>query len=210
MDVTVDEFVTSACDYVFENCGLDVVAILTNIPDINAFAEFTTKVFQLDTVEMRESLYDKRDQYWEEGNTLLSNLCNFLAAYMSIFEKCEVYAMIDSWMRGFEFCVLYDLAANSAPLLWNYNTRRFRFDYQGSEWMIRIWKGNYLINNGGEVGLYNRNPDEKFCTFYECATDDQLLEMSLEVYHGEDLLVYQEPQMHWWVNGFTMKVNFVW
>ena len=267
MDVTVDEFVTSACDYVFENCGLDIVAILTNIPDVNGFAEFTTEVFQIDTVAMRETLYDKRDQYWEEGNTLLSSLCDFLGAYMSVIEKCEVcavetdnpvvlevvlrftfkdggtetlkpgilintetgectnrnnsglvktgfnfsladmmvYATIDAWMRDFGFCVLYDIAANSAPLLWNYNTRRFCFEYQGLEWMIQMWKGNYLITNGGEVGLYNRNSDEKIGTFYECATDDQLLEMSLEIYHGEDLLVCQEPQMHWWINGFNMS-----
>ena len=114
------------------------------------------------------------------------------------------YATIDSWMRRFGFCVFYDIAANSMPLLWNYITRRFTFEYDGLEWMIQIWKGNYLITNGGEVGVYNREPGT-FGTFYNCATDDQLMEMSLQVYHGDDLLVNQDPQMHWWINGFQMS-----
>ncbi|MBQ8014554.1 MAG: DUF4474 domain-containing protein, partial [Clostridia bacterium] len=115
-----------------------------------------------------------------------------------------VYATIDSWMRKFGFCVFYDIAANSMPLLWHYITRRFTFEYDGLEWMIQIWKGNYLITNGAEVGVYNRAPGS-FGTYYDCATDDQLMEMSLQVYHGDDLLVNQDPQMHWWINGFQMS-----
>ena len=269
MNVTVDEFVTAACDHVYSNSGLDIVAILKNFPNINDFAELTVKTFEIDTAEFRDQMYDQRDAYWDEGDTFMSSVYFFLGAYFSVIEKCEVasevtaddpniyevililtykdggqetlrpgifintvtgectnangnnsglvgtgfnfnigemmvYATISSWMRQFGFCMFYDIAANSAPLLWNYVTRRFKFEYQDLEWMIQIWKGNYLITNGGEVGVYNRNPEEKFGTFYNTATDDQLMEMSLQVYHGDELLVNQEPQMHWWVNGFHM------
>lgn len=267
MDVTVDEFVTAACNHVYENSGLDIVTLLKNFPDMNNFAELTVKTFEIDTVEFRDQMYDQRDAYWEEGNELMSSVYFFLGAYFSIIEKCEVasevteedpnvyevilkltykdggqevlrpgifintvtgectnsndsglvstgfnfnlsemmvYATISCWMRDFGFCLFYDVAANSMPLLWNYNTRRFKFDYDGLEWMIQIWKGNYLITNGGEVGVYNRTPD-KFGTYYDTATDDQLMEMSLQIYHGDDLLVNQEPQMHWWINGFNMS-----
>lgn len=265
-EVTVDEFVTEACDYVYGNCGLDIVAILKNLPVDTSFAEITTKVFEIDTVEFREQLFDKRDEYWEQGDSVMSSVCYFLGVYMSVMEKLEVfsepteenpavyevmlrvtfkdggtevlkpgifintetgecsnkdgsglvgtgfnfnlgemmvYATINGWMRDFGFCIFYDLAANSMPLLWHYNTRRFKFDYNGLEWMIQIWKGNYLITNGGEVGVYNRTPD-KFGTYYDCATDDQLMEMTLQIYHGDELLVNQEPQLHWWINGFNM------
>ena len=265
--VEVDEFVTAACDYVYLNSGLDIVSILTSVPDISNLPEFTTKVFNIDPVEFRRQMYEKRDQYDDEGNDVMSGICNFLGAYMSIIDKIEVfsdvtgsdpnvhevmlkfvyrdggynishtgiyinvatgectnyndsglcgtgfnfslsemlvYATISAWMRDFGFCLFYDLAAGSMPLLWNYRTRRFTFDYDGLEWMIQIWKGNYLITNGGELGVYNRTPD-KFGTFYSCATDDQLMEMTLQIYHGEDLLVNQEPQMHWWINGFQMS-----
>lgn len=115
------------------------------------------------------------------------------------------YATVNCWMRNFGFCVTYDILANSMPIFFRYNTRRFHFEYDGLEWMIQIWKGNYLIANGGEVGLYNRDPANKFGSFYNCATDDQLLEMSLQIYAGDELLVNQQPQPHWWVNGFSLS-----
>ncbi len=115
-----------------------------------------------------------------------------------------VYATSDAWMRDFGFCLFYDLAAGSMPLLWNYNTRRFKFEYNGLDWMVQIWKGNYLIANGAEVGLYNRAPD-KIGTFYESASDEQMIPMSMQLYAGDELLVNQEEQLHWWINGFRIS-----
>ena len=265
-DVVVDEFVTAACDHILENSGLDIVSLFKSIPSMNEPAELIVETFEVDTTAFREHMYDKRDEYHQQGNSTMEKLCHFIGVYISVVEtytiyavptdtenlyqvrmeitfkdgtkedfnpgiyinsetgwcgktdgrglmgigfdfnlnEMMVYATLDCWMRDFGFCVMYDIAANSMPLLWHYVTRRFKFDYNGLEWMIQIWKGNYLITNGGEVGVYNRAPGS-FGTFYECATDDQLLEMSLQIYHGEDLLVNQEPQMHWWVNGFQMS-----
>lgn len=267
LDVDVDELVTAACYHVYSNCGLDIVALLSSIPDINNLAEFTTQVFNIDPVEFRNQMYAKRDKFSAEGDETMSAVCNYLGAYMSIIDKIEVfsdvtgddpnvyevmlrivyrdggydishtgiyinvatgecanyndsglagtgfnfslsemmvYATLNAWMRDFGFCLFYDIAAGSMPLLWNYTTRRFKFEYDGLEWMIQMWKGNYLITNGGEVGVYNRTP-EKFGSYYDTATDEQLMEMSLQIYHGDKLLVNQEPQMHWWINGFQMS-----
>lgn len=265
-DVSFDELVGNACNTVYEDCGLDIVALLSSIPDFNQPAEIAVKAFNIDTDTIREEMYNKRDEAREKGDTAMYYVYYFLGAYLAIMESCTiysvptddpnvfevealitfrdgttdsldtgiyinietgectnadgsglagtgfnfnlheslVYATIDSWMRDFGFCVFYDIAANSMPLLWHYVTRRFTFEYDGLEWMIQIWKGNYLITNGAEVGVYNRAPGS-FGTFYNCATDDQLMEMSLQVYHGDELLVNQEPQMHWWINGFQMS-----
>lgn len=119
-------------------------------------------------------------------------------------EQMVVYATSDAWMRDFGFCVLYDIAAGMAPPLWNYNTRRFHFDYDGLEWMVQVWKGNYLISNGSEVGLYNREPGS-FGTFYNCATDEQMVPMSMKLYAGDNLLVDMPRQLHWWINGFRIN-----
>ncbi len=119
-------------------------------------------------------------------------------------QDLTLYATTNCWMRDFGFCLFYDIAANSMPAVFKYNTRRFKFDYDGYEWMIQIWKGNYLMTNGGEVGLYCRTP-EKFGSFYECASDEQLLPMSMQIYHGDKLLVDMPEQKHWWINGFNMS-----
>ncbi len=114
-----------------------------------------------------------------------------------------VYATVNCWMRNFGFCYFYDLLANSMPVFFNYNTRRFKFDYNGLEYMIQIWKGNYTIANGGEVGIYCRDKS-KFGSYYDCANDEQMLEMSMQILHGDKVLVDKPLQLHWWVNGFNL------
>ncbi|MBR2315605.1 MAG: DUF4474 domain-containing protein [Clostridia bacterium] len=119
------------------------------------------------------------------------------------FADMVLYTTVHSWMREFGFCLLYDAAASSMPVFFNYRTRRFKFDYDGMEWMIQIWKGNYTVANGAEVGLYCRTP-EKFGSFYECANDEQMLDMEMQLYHGDELLVNKPLQKHWWINGFNL------
>ena len=115
-----------------------------------------------------------------------------------------VYATVHSWQREFGFMLLYDVLANSTPIF-NMATRRFKFDYAGKEWMVQIWKGNYaLVTNGAEVGFYNREPGSKG-TYYNCASDDELREMTMEVYHGDKLLFSKGPEYHWWINGFQLN-----
>ncbi len=265
-NVTVDAFIQSLSDQVLEESGLDAAAILTNVPNINVPAELIVNVFNIDTEEFRDQMYQKRDELWAANDDTTATLYHFLGAYLSVIEKCElyaeptsdpdiyevkaryiykdggteilrpgfyinsvtgectnknnsgvmgigfnfsitemmVYATSEAWMRDFGFCLFYDLAANSMPLLWNYNTRRFRFEYDGLEWMVQIWKGNYLIANGAEVGLYNR-PPEKFGSYYDSATNDQMIPMLMQLYAGDELIVEQEEQMHWWINGFRIN-----
>ena len=114
-----------------------------------------------------------------------------------------LYATVDCWMREFGFCLLYDAAASSMPVFFNYRTRRFKFEYDGLEWMIQAWKGNYTVANGGEVGLYCRDED-RWGSYYDCASDDQLLDMTMQIYHGDELLVDRPMQKHWWINGFNL------
>lgn len=114
-----------------------------------------------------------------------------------------VYTPVNVWMRDYGFCLAYDLFAYASPIFF-YETRRFKFEYDGLEWMIQIWKGNYIISNGAEIGVYNRKKGS-LGTYYDCANDEQMLEMSMQLYHGKDLLFEREPQLHWWMNGFQIS-----
>ncbi len=114
-----------------------------------------------------------------------------------------VYATVDCWMRDFGFCYLYDVIANTMPVFFNYNTRRFKFEYNDLEYMIQIWKGNYTVSNGGEVGLYCRDKS-KFGSYYDSANNEQMLEMSMQILHGDKILVDKGPELHWWMNGFNL------
>lgn len=114
-----------------------------------------------------------------------------------------VYATVNCWMRNYGFCYLYDVVAKSMPVFFNYQTRRFKFEYNDYEYMIQIWKGNYTISNGGEVGLYFRDKSE-FGSYYDSVDDEHMLEMSMQILHGDDILVNKPAQLHWWVNGFHL------
>lgn len=118
------------------------------------------------------------------------------------YTELLLYSQVNVWMRDFGFTFLYDLFSYTTPFFF-YNTRRIKFDYDGLEWMIQVWKGNYLVSNGAEVGIYTREPGS-FGTYYDCANDEQMMNMSMELYHGDDLLMSRPKQLHWWLTGFKI------
>lgn len=136
--------------------------------------------------------------YNDKGTGMFGSGYNF-----NIYEMM-VYTTVDCWMRNFGFCIMYDVLANLNPISYSYVTRRFKFDYNGLQYMIQIWKGNYFISNGGEVGVYTREP-VSIGTFYNCASEDQELMMSMKIYSGDKLLVNRPLQRHWWVSGFHIS-----
>lgn len=111
-----------------------------------------------------------------------------------------IYASVNCWMRNFGFCFLYDLFCYTTPF-YNYITRRYKFDYDGKEWMVQAWKGNYLCTNGAEVGIYNRAKGS-IGTFYNCY--DSEMDMSLKLLYGDEI-IYDTQKPHWWINGFKIS-----
>lgn len=117
-------------------------------------------------------------------------------------EDMLIRATINGWMRGFGFCLEYDAFSYTTPFFF-YHTRRFMFDYGGKEWMIQIWKGNYLVSNGSEVGVYNREKGS-LGSYYNCADDEDMLKMTLELWHNDEPIYQLDAQNHWWANGFKL------
>lgn len=129
----------------------------------------------------------------------------FGSGYNFNIKEMIVYTTVDCWMRNFGFCLFYDVAANMMPVSFSYVTRRFKFEYDGLQWMIQLWKGNYFISNGGEVGIYSREPGSTIGSFYNCASEDQELNMSMQILIGDKVLVDRPLQKHWWISGFHLS-----
>ena len=111
-----------------------------------------------------------------------------------------IYTTVDCWMHKFGFCALYDTFCYATPFF-NYITRRFKFEYDSKEWMVQVWKGNYFITNGAEVGIYSR-PLGSAGTFYNCY--DGVMNMSLALSaDGETVFERECPQ--WWISGFKLS-----
>lgn len=127
-----------------------------------------------------------------------------LVGYYLDLNQNYVYTGIDVWQRNLGFNLYYDIFCYLTPFFFHYTTQRVKFNYDGKDYMFQMWKGRYAIANGGELGIYTR-PEEKNGTFYDCAGDEDMLVMSIEVYHGEDLLFKHGPMLHWWVTGFAVS-----
>ncbi len=121
------------------------------------------------------------------------------------FKDMVIYTVVDAWTRDLGFAVIYDVMANAVGI-YDYETRRYQFEYDGLEWMIQVWKGTYFyVTNGAEVGIYNRVPGEEMGTFYNCADDDQMMEMQMKLSYKNKVLINTAPQKHWWLTGFHLS-----
>lgn len=116
------------------------------------------------------------------------------------------YSILNPWQRNVGYCRLYDEAA----ALWGMivDSEPIHFEYNGQKWMIGFWKGQYDLVTGGEIGIYNEGINFKIPgilndTFYKCATDSDLLEMSFSLIKNGKILFTREGK-HWWLTGFKL------
>ncbi len=138
---------------------------------------------------------DKQEVYTQSGTGIFNLGFNFDTSTYTL------YSVVNSWQSHFGFTIIYDFIANIGFM--RYNTRRVKFTYGGKEWMFQFWKGRYFIAPGAELGIYNRDIGSTG-TFYNCATDDLML-MSMNLYHDGNLIFSRGPEMHWWITGFNVN-----
>ena len=114
-----------------------------------------------------------------------------------------LYAIKNTWQRRFGFCITYDILANLT--FYDYETKRIYLNYDGKDWLFQIWKGIYWISNGAEIGIYNRPEQKVWTTVFNCAPDEDMMVMSLELFQGSRRIFVREAQLHWWVIGFSVE-----
>ena len=82
------------------------------------------------------------------------------------------------------------------------------FSYRGKRWLIELWKGQYGITTGGEIGVYNTiredvDTDEFKGTFYENIGNEEMLNLSF-VLRRNGKVILKRSAMHWWLTGFKL------
>lgn len=123
--------------------------------------------------------------------------------------KC-FYTADDPWQRNFGYNEMYDDSASLVAII--IETCRLKFNYDDRNWMIQLWKGNYgFILYGAEIGIYTK-PMDRTVEHYDCANDDDMLQMEMTLYEKVDVLgvktwtkVFSRPyQKQWWHTGFVL------
>ena len=114
--------------------------------------------------------------------------------------------------RKFGYNVLYDAGAKLIDF--SIDTTRVKFNYDNKQYMIQLWKGQYISGDigtvGGEVGIYTRAAGTTSAIgHYNCAAESDWLNMEMTVLWDEfDDGVYR-PQLtrkyslHWWQTGYV-------
>ncbi len=115
----------------------------------------------------------------------------------------------DAWQYNFGFGKIYDFV--SPYILLEYDYIRIFFTYEGKDWMLQMWKGQYgLVFYGGEIGIYTRAHSEDGInewTMFDCPAQQDWLKMEMTLWH-EDLngnwnREFSRPyDYYWWCTGF--------
>ncbi|MBQ3889243.1 MAG: DUF4474 domain-containing protein [Clostridia bacterium] len=110
------------------------------------------------------------------------------------------YSTMYPIQRIFGYNIFYDLFANQFGMF--FSTERIKFDYAGKNWMVQIWKGQYGITAGGEIGLYNKPMDRP--VQYDTVPDDEMIVMAFDFYNMNQKVFSRGPEKHWWLTGFKL------
>lgn len=149
-------------------------------------------------VKEPENPYDKLGKFGQAG--VLGFLYNEKGQYF--------YTAEDPWQRNFGYNVIYDITAPGIVI--DFDTVRFKFESEGKDWMIQLWKGQYgMVFYGGEIGVYTK-PKNRSYKHYDCASKDDTLKITFDYYEREwngtkrvwNKKFTRPYGTYWWCTGF--------
>lgn len=161
-------------------------------------------IFLLHFVRKRKIVCRIRTMKTDEKLTQLAELITPLG-YCYDPAQDAFSTTLHPWQRAFGYGTIYDKMAPHFQMV--FDCLPVYFDYNGQTWLIELWKGQYGINVGAEIGVYHADklvaPSMRNNVIFDAATDEELLPMSLELkYKGHSLAGF--ARTHWWLTAFQM------
>ncbi len=113
---------------------------------------------------------------------------------------------------NFGYNWLYDVGANLIDF--HIDTCKLPFEYNGKQYRVQLWKGQYISGEigtvGGEIGLYTREKGKYYTPdHYDCAPKNEWVYMEMTCYWDEDGSGNYKSQftrnydLFWWATGFV-------
>lgn len=114
----------------------------------------------------------------------------------------------------FGYTTFYDFSAPYFNMVFDFET--IYFDYGGRTWLIEMWKGQYGINSGCELGIYYADsvipPDKYDNTLFHAVDERDMLDISLKLNKHTPKAETKPARLgylryhHWWLTIFKMGV----
>lgn len=161
---------------------------------------------------------------WEAHSTLAKAVK--LAGFLYDPAQDIIYSKMEALQYGLGYHWAYD--CSSALLSMIIDCERFYFTYAGRHWLIELWKGQYDLETGCEIGVYcdygsaavngqlNSRPGTAPAAgrvdfgaqsrFYSSVKPRDMLNMTSTLYRNGRKLFHRGPQLHWWLTGFKWGV----
>ena len=119
--------------------------------------------------------------------------------------RCGFFtSTLDAWQKDAGYTWLYDYMAPRFQMV--FDALPIYFDYRGKTWLIELWKGQYGINTGAEIGIYHANrilsEDEYKTAFFTAAKDSEMLPCTLRLCDKSENECAQISERHWWLTIF--------
>ena len=119
----------------------------------------------------------------------------------------------DCWQKNAGYNEIYDNLAPATAMF--IDQIRIYFRYEGKDWMLQFWKGQYgFLLVGAEIGVYTAplgtyKDENGAVANYSCAGQEDWLNMQLDCYwaqnnNGKYKKVFtREYGKYWWATGFV-------
>lgn len=112
---------------------------------------------------------------------------------------------LDVWQRDFGYCTLYDKAASRFNMI--FDCLPIYFDYEGKTWLLELWKGQYGINTGAEIGVYYADrileKKEYTTTLFQSVEDCDMPALSFRLFR-KGVQIADVCARHWWLTAFSL------
>ena len=137
-------------------------------------------------------------------NELLDSLAESFG-YRYVPEWDVFGSRVDAWQKQFGYGTVYDRAASYFNMV--LETLPVYFDYAEKTWLIQIWKGQYGICTGREVGVYHADrivsEKEREVMIFHAVDKKEMLPMSTELRREGKLIAFLRER-HWWLTTFDV------
>lgn len=139
--------------------------------------------------------------------TKLNLLNSFAEPFGFHYDSQEdiITSNLNAWQRNLGYCSLFDRSASRFQMV--FDCEPVYFNYDNCTWRIEFWKGQYGINIGGEIGIYQADsivsPKDYDHTCFHCVDNENLMPVSMELNYKGNCL-FSLHRNHWWLTGFQV------
>ncbi len=118
------------------------------------------------------------------------------------------YSRMNCWQRRVGYCRQYDEASPAFCMI--IDSEPIRFSCGGKNWLIELWKGQYGMCTGGEIGIYytRKKVTDPGKTLYKAVKDKDRMSISFAILK-DGASNFARCDTHWWLTGFRLG-EFSW